>query len=96
MVRKFVEFHLFALIAGISLQSATGQAFEVKTHEKMSLRSVDPAVSGASTLDSFLRGVFNNQLFPDEFSDGILTSVKGKQARGNLGQLRGLPSEFSR
>jgi hypothetical protein len=60
-------------------------AFDLDAHEAISLRSIKPGVTGASTLDSFLRGVFNSQLFPDEFSDGILKSVNGKVVQDWIG-----------
>ena len=51
----------------------TAEPFEVKTHEAMSLRSVNNTVAGASTLDSFLK-----QVLSFEFSQGIGQTINGK------------------
>ncbi len=76
MDRTLVVLHLFTLILAVVLQSAFGQAFDLKAHEAISLRSVDPSVAGGSSLDNFLR-----QQFGSEFPDGIGQRVKGKQVQ---------------
>jgi hypothetical protein len=49
---KLVVFHLSALLIVASLQTSRTQAFEVKTHEALSLQAVNiAAADGRSSLD---------------------------------------------
>ena len=73
---KVIVFSLSALLTVGVLQRPMSDAFEVKTHEALSLRSVDAAVPGASSLDGYLW-----QVLRFEFFDGIAQRFQRKEVR---------------
>jgi hypothetical protein len=80
MDRNFIYFDLVALLFFTLLATSGARAFEVNSHEKLSLRTVDPAVTGASNLDRFLRQVLRH-----EFEDGVQQSLNGRAVQDWIG-----------
>jgi hypothetical protein len=78
---KLVVFHLSALLIVASLQTSRTQAFEVKTHEALSLQAVNiAAADGRSILDDYLK-----QVLSFEFPGGVGQLVNGKQVQQWIG-----------